>query len=185
MKHTTKFAGFAILVLAALSCSYARRAVEKKVESGLNTHRVGSMWDDVPKMDGLDDSPTEDLPLSINLVLHGFVNLVLHSDEKSQSATTDWILYKYAGSSTDIDNFYTLDKMKAAGNWSLPEGMTSPCFDGAEKGLYGDACVFQKVENGKQMGIIILALPTKEKDIPTFVYFLRAETEADPTPKKP
>jgi hypothetical protein len=183
MKHITKAAAFAVLITAVLSCSLAGKLVEKGIDKGLNTERANALWADVPLMAGLVDSPTEELPVTIKLALHTFVDMVLHADKNSKSVSTDWIFYKYNGSETDIKNFYTAARMKDSGNWSLPEGMETACFDGKEKGLYGDVCLYQKRENGRQMGLIIVALPTKEPDTPTFVYFLRADTVAEPATK--
>lgn len=181
MKYIFKAAVFAILIFAVLSCNLAGKLVEKGLDKGLNIQRASSLWGDVPRMDGLNDSPTEDLPVTIKLVLHTFVNVVLNSDkDQKKHVSTDWIFYQYKGNETDINNFYTPEKMKSSGNWSLPEDMKSACMDGKDKGIPGDVCLYQKTENGKQQGLIIIALPTKEKDTPVFVYFLRAETEADP-----
>ncbi len=183
MKFIAKAAVFGILIIAVLSCGLAGKLVQKGIDKGLNTQRASSLWSDVPQMDGLNDSPTEDLPMTIKLVLHTFVNMVLNSDKNSKAISADWIIYNYKGSETDVKNFYTPAKMKSSGNWSLPEGMESSCMDGKEKGLYGDVCLYQKTENGKQEGLIIVALPTKEPDKPVFVYFLRAETAAEPSAK--
>ena len=180
MKNIVKAASFVILILSVLSCGLAGKLIDKGLDKGLNTQRASSLWDDVPRMDGLNDSPTEDLPVTIKLVLHTFVNVVLNSDkDQKKHVSTDWIFYNYKGNETDINNFYTPEKMKSSGNWSLPEDMKSACMDGKDKGIPGDVCLYQKTENGKQQGLIIIALPTKEKDTPVFVYFLRAETEAD------
>jgi hypothetical protein len=179
MKHIAKAAGFAVLMIAVLSCSLAGKLAQKGLDKGLNTHRADSLWDDVPRMDGLNDSPTEDLPVTIKLVLHTFVNMVLNSDKNSKPVSTDWIFFKYNGSESDIENFYTPAKMNSSGNWSLPENMKSACIDGKEKGLPGSACLYQKAEDGKQKGLIIITLPTQEPKAPVFVYFLRAETTAD------
>lgn len=181
MKHIVKLASFAILMFAILSCSLAGRMVEKGLDKGMNTQRASALWSDVPRMDGLDDSPTEDLPLAVKLALHGFVNMVLNSDKNSKDASSDWIIYKYKGGTSDIRNFYSPEKMKSTGNWSLPQDMKSPCLSGSDKGLDGDVCLYQKSEDGKQKGLIIIALPTKEKDVPVFVYFLRAEANAETT----
>ena len=184
MKNITKAAGFGILILSVLSCSLAGKFAEKSLDKELNTHRADSLWDDVPRMDGLNDSPTEDLPITIKLVMHTFVNMLLNSDKKSKPVSTDWIFYNYHGSGTDIKTFYTAEKMKSSGNWSLPEGAKSPCMEGKEKGFSGEVCLFQKTENGKQEGIIILALPNDDPKTPVFIYFLRAETEADEAQQK-
>ena len=185
MKYIAKSACFGILILTVLSCSLAGKLAQKGLDKELNTKRADSLWSDVPRMDGLNDSPTEDLPMTIKLILHTFVNMVLNSDkDQKQHVSTDWIFYKYDGGEMDIKNFYTAEKMKASGNWSLPEGMKSPCLDAKEKGIQGNVCLYQKTENGKQEGIIILALPTQDPKVPVFVYFIRAETEADASQQK-
>ena len=184
MKNLTKAGGFIVLILAVLSCSMVGKLAEKQLDKGLNTQKADSLWSDVPRMDGLNDSPTEDLPLTIKLALHGFVNLALNSDKNSKGVSTDWIFFRYKGGPSDVTSFYTADKMKSSGNWNLPKDMKEPCLSGKDKGVDGDICLFQKEEDGKQKGLIIIALPTKEKDSPVFVYFLRAEADADQTTKK-
>ncbi len=184
MKTITTSLGFLVLIMAVAGCSMIGKLAEKGLDKGLNTQKADSLWPDVPRMDGLNDSPSEDLPLTIKLALHGFVNLVLNSDKSSKGVSTDWILFKYKGTPSDVTSFYTADKMKSDGNWSLPKDMKEPCLSGKDKGVDGDICLYQKVEDGKQKGIIIIALPTKEKDVPVFVYFLRAETDADSGTKK-
>jgi hypothetical protein len=173
-------------MIFVMSCGLVGKLAEKGIDKALNTQRVGQLWSDVPRMDGLNDSPTEDLPVAIKLVMHAFVNMVLNSDKAQKTPVSiDWIFFKYQGSETDINTFYTAEKMKSSGNWDLPEGMKSPCMDGKEKGLPGDVCLFQKTENGKQHGLIMIAQRTDEKDAPVLIYFLRAESEADPQNKTP
>ena len=93
MKILARSLGFLILILAVLGCSMYRQAWPRSnLDKGLNTQRADSLWSDVPRMDGLNDSPTEDLPLTIKLVLHGFVNLVLNSDKNQKTVYTDWII---------------------------------------------------------------------------------------------
>jgi hypothetical protein len=184
MKTITKALVFVVLILAVLSCSMVGKLAEKQLDKGLTTQKADSLWSDVPRMDGLNDSPTEDLPLTIKLALHGFVNLALNSDKNSKNISTDWILYKYKGTTADVRNFYTPEMMKSSGNWSLPEGMKTPCLNGNDKGLDGDVCLYQKMENGRQQGLIIISLASQDKDVPVFVYFLRAEGDADATTKK-
>ncbi|MBV9242998.1 MAG: hypothetical protein JO314_13420 [Acidobacteria bacterium] len=184
MKVVTKVLGFVILIVAVLGCSMIGKIAEKQIDKGLNMQRTDALWPDVPRMDGLNDSPTEDLPLAVKLIIRGFVNMALNSDKNPKNASADWILFNYKGGASDIRDFYTADKMKSDGNWDIPKDMKDPCLAAKDKGVDGDICVFQKTENGRQKGIIIMALPTKEKDIPVFVYFLRAEADADPTAKK-
>ena len=68
MKAISKALGFVVLTLAVLSCSMIGKLAEKQLDKGLSTQKADSLWSDVPRMDGLNDSPTEDLPLTIKLV---------------------------------------------------------------------------------------------------------------------
>jgi hypothetical protein len=96
MKFIAKSACFGILFLVVMSCSLVGKLAEKGIDKELNTKRADALWTDVPKMDGLGDSPTEDLPITIKLVLHTFVNMVLNSDkDKKKHVSTDWIFYDY------------------------------------------------------------------------------------------
>ena len=179
MKYVTHAAGFGILILAVLSCGLAGKLMDK----GLHMTRTASLWSDVPQMEGLESSET-DMPIALKLVVRTFVNTLLNNaDKDSKPVTTDWVVYGYKGSETDIKNFYTPEKMKSAGNWDPPEKAGAACMDGKEKGLYGNVCLYQKTENGKNKGLVIVALPTEEPKAPVFVYFIRLETDAD-VPKK-
>lgn len=180
MKYVTKFAGIGVLFLAVISCSLAGRLAEKGLDKTLNAKRVDSLWSDVPRMDGLNVSPTEEMPLAAKLAMHTLVNLVLNSDkDQKQHVSTDWIFFEYDGKGSDIESFYTPERMKSGGNWQLLQGMQSPCMDGTENGITGEACLYQKQENGKQEGMIILAMPSNDPKMPGLVCFFRAKTEAE------
>lgn len=180
MKHVTRSASFGVLLLAVLSCSLAGRFAKQQISKTLNTKRADSLWSDVPRMDGLDDSPSEDLPVAVQLALHAYVDLILNSDKsQKEQISSDWILFEYNGKATDLTNFYNPERMKTAGNWILPEDMKTPCMDAEDKGFPGSACVYRKVGNDSHEGLIILALQPKENEKTAFVYFLRARS----TPK--
>ena len=125
MKNLTAVLVFVVLIFCVMSCGLAGKLAEKGLDKELDTHRAGSLWDDVPRMDGLDDSPTEDLPVAIRLVMHTFVNVVLNSDkDQKKHVSTDWIFYNYKGGETDIDKFYTAGEMKIT--WSpSPDARTA------------------------------------------------------------
>jgi len=176
MKFITRSAGFGVLLLAVLSCSLAGRMAKKGLEKSMNSKRAEALWSDVPRMDGLDDSPSEDLPVAVQFILHAYVDLVLNSDkDQKEHITSDWILFQYNGKATDLTNFYNADRMKSAGNWTLLEDMKTPCVDAEDKGFPGSACLYRKEENGTHEGLIILALQPKENEKTAFVYFLRAK----------
>jgi hypothetical protein len=183
MKNIIKASGLIVLIFAVLSCSYIGRMAEKQVEkqlgNGMNTNKVDSLWPDVPKMDGLGESLNDQMPVTVNIVMHTFVNLLLGSMAKQENnhINVGFIFYRYQGSDTDIDKFYTAEKMKSSGNWSLKDGMTSPCLDAGANDTVGHACIFQKLENGQQQGLIILSIPAKEKDASALIYFFRATTD--------
>jgi hypothetical protein len=63
--------------------------------------------------------------------------------------------------------------MKASG-WET--GDASPCVSGSETGIpqVGAFCVFQKIQNGKQAQLVILAAPD-ERTEQTHFFFLRLE----------
>jgi len=185
MKDLMKASGFAILILAVMSCGLAGKLVEKGLDPSLDTKRASSLWSDVPRMDGFNDSLEDDMPIAAKLAMHAFVNLMFRGMEKGDKNDShlkaDWILFNTKVNEADIKNFYTIDRMKSEGNWSLVKGMESPCKDGKAEGFSGEACLFQKTEDGKQMGMIILAMPNDTSDksgLQGAVYFIRAEVDA-------
>ena len=176
MKSTTTAVVFIIFVFAVISCNLAG----KLIDTGTDMPRASELWSDVPRMDGLSPSDIEP-PLAIKLIMRTVLNNLWRLNKEGEDKTPvsgDWIAFTHSGPPSDVQNFYTNDRMTSFGNWE--ESKKSTCVDGKDKGIDGVLCVFQKVADKKQIGLAIIA-GQDEKTKQTTVFFLRLEQDADNT----
>jgi hypothetical protein len=167
------------LALAASACSVVTSLTGGNSQ---NTKPVSELWNDVPKMDGLNPSQI-DLPLPIKLVMRTVLGNMGRLNSAGQDQTTgniDWIVFTSAKTTDDLKNFYTPEKMTASG-WQASD--QSSCFSGGNAGVaqVGALCVFQKQQGTVQTYLAIIGAQddqTKQMN----VFFLRLEAAGTPTP---
>lgn len=166
--------GLSVLMLAALACG----VTDKLGGVADNLKGISTLWDDVPRMEGLTASE-EDLPLPIKLVVRTAVAELLAGG----SGSGDWILFTTDKSSDDVKAFYTNDLMAEHG-WEASDAST--CVAGSEQGLsqVGTLCIFQKQAGSTYTGLLILGMAA-EKAGQTNVIFIRVEGEQTPAPDSP
>ena len=170
---------FVVLILSGLSCRLAGRLAERAAGGDDAMKRSVELWSDVPKMDGLAESEME-LPLMIKVLMRTVLNNLWRLNKKNEDKTPvagDWIAFTTASAPADIQSFYTNDRMTSFGSWEASKEKT--CLDGKESGIDGTLCAFQKVANGKEIMLAVIAVKddsTKE----TNVFFLRLEQDAKP-----
>lgn len=175
---------FAVPLLAILACNPLGSVVDKVTGGDGNMRTVSQLWSDVPRMDGMTPSDM-DMPLPIKLVMRtviGNLGLLNKEGEDRTTGNIDWIVFTSAKTPTDVQNFYTNQRMKASG-WEVSKEST--CVSGSEQGMaqVGVLCGFVKQSGNQETGLLIIAAPddqTKETD----VFFLRLEVAGTPTPKK-
>jgi hypothetical protein len=110
--------------------------------------------------------------LAVRTIIGNLGRLNKEGEDKT-TGNIDWIVFTSSKTPTDVMNFYTAERMKASG-WET--GDASPCVSGSETGIpqVGAFCVFQKIQNGKQAQLVILAAPD-ERTEQTHFFFLRLE----------
>ncbi len=175
---------FAVPLLAILACNPLGSVVDKVTGGDTNMKTVSQLWSDVPRMDGLTPSDM-DMPLPIKLVMRtviGNLGLLNKEGEDRTTGNIDWIVFTSAKTPTDVQSFYTNQRMKASG-WEVSKEST--CVSGGEQGMaqIGVLCGFVKQSGNQETGLLIIAAPddqTKQTD----VFFLRLEVAGTPTPKK-
>ena len=137
---------------------------------------VSDLWSDVPPIDGATKANL-DLPLPAKAMIQTMFQGKLA-----------FIAYTTGKSAQDVQNFYTADRMKAAG-WNsdaggclgsnLP-GISTP---DATSTSGGALCFFGKQEEGKDIGLaIVIAQDDKTKQ--TQLYYVRIDVTPTPTPAK-
>jgi len=172
VKNASIGLSLAMVFLFVLSCGLINRFTTGGVE---NMQRAEDLWPDVPRIDGLEHSDME-LPLAGKLLVRWALNNMWRLNKEGEDrtpATGDWVVFSTVKTPTDIESFYTNDRMTQFGQWETSKKST--CFDGKDKGWPGILCVYQKKESDKTIGLMILA-GTDEDSKKTNVFYLRVES---------
>ncbi len=172
-----------ILALPAMLACGLINTVTNTVTGGSNYRQAASMWSDVPQMDGLTPNQVADLPAGVKLIMRvvlGNLGRLNSAGQDQSTGNIDWLAFNSTGTPTDVMNYYTADRMTAAG-WDQAD--SAGCENSGSGSDQGSVfCVFGKQANGLQTYVAIIATQdatTKQ----TSVFFLRLEgAAATPTP---
>jgi hypothetical protein len=162
---------FVALLIATSSC----RVINTLTGNDPNLKKVGDLWSDVPRMDGLTSSEA-DMPVFVRLMMRTALNNLYRLNKEGEDKTPakgDWAVFSTTKSADEVKNFYTNDRMTSFGNWEASKNST--CVDGKDQGFSGVACVFNKVQNNLGTGLLIVAVPHEQKK-QTEVFFVRVES---------
>jgi len=161
---------FGALVFAITSCHIARFIDDQKLK------KVGDLWSDVPRMEGLAPSEAE-MPAFVKILMRTALNNLWRLNKKDEDRTPssgDWVAFATTKSPDDVKGFYTNERMTSFGSWEASKNST--CLNGSEHGFSGVGCVFKKIVNNRGIGLLIVAAPDNEKK-QTHVFFVRVETD--------
>jgi hypothetical protein len=159
------------LLTATSSC----RVIKDLTGNDPNLKKVGDLWSDVPRMDGLTSSEA-DIPLFVKILMRTALNNLYRLNKEGEDKTPakgDWAVFSTAKSLDDVKDFYTNDRMTGFGNWEASQKST--CVNGKDQGFSGVACVFKKVQNNLETGLLIVGVPDEQKK-QTNVFFVRVES---------
>ena len=167
-----------LIVPVILACGITN-TVTDAVTGGDSFKPAAELWSDVPRMDGLEPSELEDLPLPVKLLMRTMIGNLGRMNAEGEDQTTgniDWISYNRGGTPEDVSAFYTPELMVANG-WTSDND--SGCASGSATGLAesGVFCSFTKTENGTDKLLAIIATQ-EDASKPTGIFFLRLETAA-------
>ncbi len=183
MKRVTVFVVLILALPAMLACGLIN-TVTNSVTGGGNYQQAQAMWSDVPQMSGLTPNPVADLPAGVKLIMQlvlGNLGRLNPAGQNQSTGSIDWLAFNTSSRPADVANFYTTDRMTAAG-WDQTD--SSGCQNASSGGTgSGDVfCVFGKQANGTQTYVAIIATQDASTN-QTGVFFLRLEAAADtPTP---
>ena len=161
---------FGALAVAVTSCHIAKFLDDQ------NLKKVGDLWSDVPRMEGLAPSEAE-MPAFVKIMMRTALNNLWRFNKENEDRTPssgDWVAFASTKSPDDVKSFYTNERMTSFGSWEASKNST--CLNGSEHGFSGVACVFQKISNNRGIGLLIVAAPDNEKK-QTHVFFVRVETD--------
>jgi len=164
-----------VVFFVVLSCGLINRFTTGGVE---NLQRAEDLWPDVPRMDGLEHSDLE-MPFIVKLFMRTMLNNLYRLNKENEDKTPvegDWVVFSSSKLPADVQSFYTNERMTSFGQWEASKKST--CFDGSEKGFPGIACVLEKIADGKQIELLILA-GQDDKKKQTNVFYLRLEAPID------
>jgi hypothetical protein len=166
MKARYMIALSAALLVAALGCGVIDSVVNQAVSGGKPAGTVADLWTDVPKMDGM-NKVNMDLPIPAQLAVKAVTQ-----------GNFDFIAYSTNKAPQDVVNFYTPDRMKAAGWDSQDTGgctVSSDTSSGA-----GGICVFSQTGGSKNNALmIVIAQDASTKQ--TQLFFIRVTDVGTPT----
>lgn len=128
---------------------------------------VGTLWSDVPPMEGA--TPNKDLQLP------PFARLAVQAITQGN---LEFIAYVTPKTPQEVADFYTTERMQALG-WSSDTGA---CRVGSEDSSgSGGFCTFAKKEDNKETALII-ATAKDDKTGETQIFYIRAQGTATPAP---
>lgn len=169
----TKVALLAALLLAALlasGCGLARNL------TGSNAGTVSELWPDVPRLDGATQVKM-DIPLPMQLIIQTFIQAA-NADNSSDTKLDkfDFVAYQTSMSPQQVSEFYTTEKMQAAG-WNAQDATGCGAGTDTSGSSPGGAglCVFgKKGDAGKSTILLIIPVP-EENSNNTQVFYVRFE----------
>ena len=151
----------AVAMLFTLACGI----VETLTGGGANS--VSNLWPDVPLMDGASKADT-DLPVPVKLAVQAVFQ-----------GRLEFTAYTSGKTPQDVQNFYTTERMQAAG-WNSDAGGCSGA-NVSSGAVQGVLCFFGKKEEGKDLGLAIIATQD-EKTKQTNIFYVRIDVTSTPAP---
>ena len=166
------------LVAAPLifGCSLINTAVNSAVNSALGGQAgtVANLWPDVPTFQGATKADI-DLPVSVRVAIAGLVKAASAQGQAQGEGRLDkfdFIAFNTAGSATDVQEFYTTDRMMEAG-WNSED--QPGCVGSFEAEINtGAFCIFGKTQGDESSVLLITAVPDTETG-KTTIFYIRFE----------
>jgi len=164
MRPATPILALILVVAVGLSCRLAER-----LTGDPKAGTVSSLWPDVPPLEGATKADLE-LPLGARLALRA-----------AMQGKINFIAFTTDRSATEVQAFYSKERMRAAG-WTPNE---KGCIgDTEDKDNHGAICFFQRKDGNKEEGLaIVVAQDTKTKQ--TEIFYARIDlTQPTPSPTR-
>jgi hypothetical protein len=158
-KSAVLFALF-LLLSVVISC----RMVES-LSGGEKGGTVSTLWPDVPPLEGATRADLQ-IPLGPRLILRA-----------ATQGKVNFIAFTTSKTSKEVQDFYTVDRMTAAGWVKHDKGCMGDTEDQKNQGAI---CLFQRKDGDKQE-VLAIIVAQNEKAKQTDIFYARIET-TDPTP---
>lgn len=155
MRATTSLLVLALILGVALSCRLSERLAGDK-----NAGTVSQLWPDVPPLEGATKADIE-IPLGVRLMIRAMAQ-----------GKVNFISFRTSKSAQEVKDFYSNDRMKAAGWFANDKGCTG---DTEDTRNHGAVCVFSRKDGGKQEALAIV-VAQDEKLPETSIFYARIDT---------
>ena len=164
MRGSTSILALILVLGVAVSCR-----LTESLTGDPKAGTVSSLWPDVPPLASAKKADLE-IPLgarlAIRAMMQGKINFIAFTTDQS------------AG---EVQNFYSNERMKAAGWTPSEKGCVG---DTDDKETHGAVCLFKRKDGNKQEGLAIV-LAQDEKTKKTEIFYVRVDmTEPTPSPSR-
>lgn len=164
MRVSTSILALIFIFVVAVSCRLAESLTGDK-----NAGTVSSLWRDVPPFQGATKSDLE-IPLGARLAIRAMMQ-----------GKINFISFKTDKSAQEVEDFYSNERMKAAGWTPSDKGCVG---DSEDQKTHGAVCLYSRKDANKQEGLAIV-LAQDEKTKQTDIFYARIDmTEPTPSPSR-
>jgi hypothetical protein len=154
MKVSASLLALTLILGVAISCKLSERLAGDK-----NAGTVSALWPDVPPFEGATKADLE-IPLGVRLLLRGV-----------SQGKLNFISFRTNKSAQEVKDFYSNDRMKAAGWTPNDKGCTGDTEDSKN---HGALCLFSRKDGGKEEALAIV-VAQDEKLPETNIFYARVD----------
>lgn len=159
----------AAVILSALVL-LAGCGLAPNILGGGKSGTVTELWSDVPPMPGANKANLE-LPVELNLVINGLIKAAAaDSSSDSKLEAFDFIGFTTTQTPQQVTDFYTVDRMKAAG-WT--EGDSGGC-SGSGPVPTGSFCAFGRRDAANKLTVLLIIPVQDDTTKQTSIFYVRA-----------
>jgi len=154
MKASASLLALILILGVAISCK-----LSEKLAGDKNAGTVSELWSDVPPFQGATKAEIE-IPLGMRLLIRGMTQ-----------GKVNFISFRTDKPAQEVKDFYSVDRMKAAGWIANDKGCTG---DTEDTKNHGAICLFSKKNNGKDEALAII-VAQDEKLPDTNIFYARVD----------
>lgn len=155
MRASASLLALVLVFGVAISCKLSER-----LGGGKSAGTVSELWPDVPPFQGATKAELE-IPLGVRLLLRGM-----------SQGKVNFISFRTDKPAQEVKDFYSIERMKAAG-WSANDKGCSGDTDDSKN--HGAVCLFSRKDAGKEEGLAII-VAQDEKLSETNIFYARIDT---------
>jgi hypothetical protein len=155
MRASASLLALALILGVAISCKLSERLTGDK-----NAGTVSELWPDVPPFHGATKADLE-IPLGVRLLIRGM-----------SQGKVNFISFRTDKTAQEVKDFYSNDRMKAAGWAANDKGCTGDTEDTKNHGVF---CLFSRKDGDKEEGLAIV-VAQDEKLPETNIFYARIDT---------